>query len=256
MAKNLNLALPRLKTLAKAGDAEPKRKAKPAVKAPPESATTEQTPTVKPPPEKTAAVFSYVVASTCLDAQGRLRQLGSGPNYQGGLITLTTCKRRMRAALEVEAWPGQWIVGLSGNGLHEGRQWLVFVTQIERAFASHAELVKALPPEVRRAKSSRLSVHGDLFEPLRAVTDEEALEPGNYHPPIVGHLHQKPEKWHKDIHYPSWQRPAALLVGDPKRSFLWTEPTLFYRGEGGQLRQGYKKWLNLSEFVKRLEVAR
>lgn len=237
MKKNLNLSLPRLKALAKA------------------SAKTNAA-TRSPNASKEGAapdVFVYVTASTRLDEAQRLRQRGSGPNFGADLITLTTCKHRMRAALGVEEWPGQWIVGLTSSGLHEGRQWLFFATQIERAYASHAELARALPQPVREAKSSRLHVHGDLFEPLRHLGEGEALDPANYHAPRDGHRHEAPERWHRDIHHATWQRPAALLVGDPARSFLWTEPILFYRG---QLTQGYKKWPSLSEFVRELAAAR
>ena len=203
-------------------------------------------------PVTQSTVYCYIVATTDLDAESRMRQCGSGPNFQGGLISLSTCKHKMRAAREVDEWPGAWIVGLSSKGLHEGRQWLFFLTQIERAYGSHAELWDALSPDVREAKSAQKHVHGDVYRPLRAAKAAPHM-PESYHPPREGHRHEQPKQWHKDIGHRSWNRPAALLVGDPQKSFLWTEPMLCYKGE---MTRGYTKWSNLVEFLSRIEAAR
>lgn len=232
MVEHLNSPLSRLRALAKGEPRQPRL----------QSTDT---------PIKIPAVYSYVVATTDLDEEARLRQSGSGPNFQGGLITLATCKHQMRAALSVEEWPGAWIIGLSSSRLHEGKQWLFFVTQVERAFGSHAEAWRALPSAAREAKSAQRHFHGDLFEPLKTA-QAEPLSPKSYRPPLPGHRHEKPEQWHRDVNHRSWNRPAALLVGDSQNSFLWTEPTLYYRGV---MTQGYKKWPSLSDFIEQLKEA-
>lgn len=198
-------------------------------------------------------VYAYVMISSQLDQQDRLRQRGSGPNFAAGLITLTTCKHQLRAARDVADWPGAWIIGLSGRRIQGGRHWVCFATQIEQAFASHLELWKAVSTEVREAKAADASIHGDLFRPRRGTTAANAFDPDSYRAPIKGHRHEAPEKWGKDVSYRRWNRPAALLVGDPDRSFLWSEPSLFYRSD---LAQGYKKFGNLSEFLENVEVVR
>src|SRR5438270_714249 len=40
--------------------------------------------------------YMYTMTSIVLES-GRLEQSGSGPNFEGGLITLCTCKHSMRA---------------------------------------------------------------------------------------------------------------------------------------------------------------
>jgi hypothetical protein len=50
-----------------------------------------------------------------------------------------------------------------------------------------------------------------------------------YVPPSRNHCHA--ETWAKDIDYQGVQaRHAALLVGDPQKSFLWNRPMIYYLG--------------------------
>lgn len=233
MAANMNATLSRLKCVV-AADSADRGKPRPGV------------------PTESSPLYSYVVATTNLDTELQIRQAGSGPNFQGGLITLTTCKHRLRAARGVDDWRGVWVAGLSRKGLHEGRQWVFFMMKVAQAYASHADLWQALPSTVREAKSARQHPHGDLYEPLGFGSDAPH-SPESYHAPCTGHRHEKPELWHKDIGYMNWKRPAALLVGDPDKSFLWSEPMLCYRGS---MTQGYKKWSSVTDFLRCLEVAR
>jgi hypothetical protein len=211
----------------------------------------------QPVKQQPTSVYSYVVTSIHLDEEQRLRQRGSGPNFQGGRITLCTCKHRMRAALEVEQWPGQWIVGLSSRRRYQNRHWLVFITRVQEAYASHAELWQALPAAARRAKSARQHIHGDLFEPRERAKAKSLqaspFDPESYHDPIEGHRHELIEQWQKDVASEAWGRRSALLVGDPAQSWIWTEPRLFYKRD---MTQGYTKFPSLPEFLAQLEEAR
>ena len=55
-------------------------------------------------------VYCYIV-TTVKDAGGEFAQVGTAPNFQGGLVTLCTCKGQMRAGRDVHAWEvgGMWI---------------------------------------------------------------------------------------------------------------------------------------------------
>jgi hypothetical protein len=57
-------------------------------------------------------VYAYVMSSVVLDG-GNLLQRGTGPNFQGGYITLCTCKHRMRTTLPADQWPGIWVAGFT-----------------------------------------------------------------------------------------------------------------------------------------------
>lgn len=59
--------------------------------------------------------FSYIVKSVKTDDSGQqFEQHGSAPNFQGGRLTLCTCKHQMRTSLDCKAWPGNM-----GRRVHE-----------------------------------------------------------------------------------------------------------------------------------------
>jgi hypothetical protein len=56
--------------------------------------------------------YTYVISSV-RHRDNRFIQTGSGPNFQGGFITLCTCKHHMRSARDAEDWPrllGSWLL--------------------------------------------------------------------------------------------------------------------------------------------------
>jgi hypothetical protein len=192
-----------------------------------------------------ALLYSYIVASIKLHGSNFV-QTGSGPNFQGDLITLCTCKRRMRTALDACNWPGVWIAGLSGKAEMYG---LVYLMKVCRAFESQYKLWKWLSPEVRQAKSACLHRLGDVFEPINDnIPPKEQVVPKNYRLPHKYHSHALEEEWHKDISYQGFGgRSHILLVGDPEMSFLWSEPIVQYKRP---LHPRTKKWKNLLEFLE------
>ncbi len=173
-------------------------------------------------------VYRYVITSVDNDS-GRFVQRGSGPNFQGNMITLCTCKHRMRTYLSPEAWKDKWVAGFTGLGAGRGRNALVYLTKVAHAYESHFDLWYSdeIPDETKRAKSAMLSRHGDLLEPVGESVDP--YDPLSYHPPHEAHSHSKNDSWHSDVRYTGGRcvREAALLVGDPEHSFLWDRPTLF-----------------------------
>lgn len=188
--------------------------------------------------DKSDAVYAYVMSTVVMES-GQLLQTGTGPNFQGGCITLCTCKHRMRTSLECEDWPNKWIAGFTS--LDCGRHhWLFYLARVKEAHASQSELwySKSLPEESLEAKSAKYFPLGDLYEPKSERGS--VFVPTNYHMPILGHRHHKvanDPKWQIDIDYRKKElkvkakRQPSLLIGDPEFSFLWRKPVLYVEGK-------------------------
>ena len=56
----------------------------------------------------------YVV-TTVKSRNGRLHQAGSGPNFQGDLMTLCSCKHEMRAYPDIRSLERVWIAGYTAS---------------------------------------------------------------------------------------------------------------------------------------------
>ena len=199
--------------------------------------------------EHNGVTYGYVIATVKKTQTGNFRQEGCGPNFLGNLITLCTCKHRMRTFLNPQGWAGKWIAGFTGASVNPREDELVYLTKVEHAFPSHYQLWSSgkIPTETLRAKAARMERFGDLFEPLnlqKEMTEQESRDWRNYHPPAENHCHhpqQAPGQWKSDIFYPKGcsGRPAALLVGDPQLSFLWRRPSIKLKG---MLHRGQRKW--------------
>jgi hypothetical protein len=177
--------------------------------------------------------FCYVVRTVRL-INGVLVQTASAPNFDGGYITLSTCKHSMRATMPTEAWlRGVWIASMSSWDLESSKQQsLVYLMRVGESYGSHFELVQSLKDSGRtvtlKAKASTTNRRGDVMIPASAE-----LSPGEYRsvpayvPPMVGHAHREDAcktDWEDDIAYVSrGGTPAALLVGDPDFSFTWSK---------------------------------
>jgi len=171
------------------------------------------------------SIYYYVVTSI-RRRNGEFIQKGCGPNFQGGLITLCTCKHRMRTSVDIDEWKGTWIAGFTTSSAGKGRNFLVYLMRVEHAFASHHDLwfSTAISSETKRAKAVHLDRFGDIFRPRNKTTDPRATN--SYLPPCKDHCHA--ERWEKDVSYEGYGgRRAALLVGDLTRSFLWNRPLLY-----------------------------
>ncbi len=184
-----------------------------------------------------ADVYCYIVA-TIRQKDGCFFQTGSGPNFQGDLITLCTCKHLMRSFLEAQDWRGKWIAGFTGVEAGQGRNHLVYLMKVAYAFRSHYALwvSDAISPITKCAKAADHDRFGDLYQPLhRGFCDEFAYQ--SYHPPVANHVHCEGSAWQRDIGYQSrWGHRASLLVGDSDDSFLWDRPGPYlpYRLHRGQ----------------------
>jgi hypothetical protein len=198
---------------------------------------------------ETGLVYGYVVASIDYK-RGTFVQTGCGPNFQGDLITLSTCKHLMRSRLELADWPGVWIAGFTGVNQVPGERlnYLFYVMRVADAYPSHRDLWYKLPDTVRQAKAARLNPLGDLYQPHKSGGDP--FDPGTYEPPCSDHSHFPKNGWHKDIHYEGYGgRPPLLLVGDRQFSFLWDRPVIAYPPPMHPRTKNH----NLSNLLKRLK---
>lgn len=185
-------------------------------------------------------VYCYIVA-TVKGAGGMFMQVGTGPSFQGGLVTLCTCKGQMRASKrDVDAWRDTWIAGVTGAGAGPlGKGHLFYLMRVEHAFASHRDLwnwLAAHAPKAARAKAADSHPLGDVFRPRDPGGDP--YDAHGYIPPRHDHGHRAGDRWHTDVDESYYGRRPALLVGDPRYSFLWSEPRVPVRlhvGRGWKL---------------------
>jgi hypothetical protein len=194
-------------------------------------------------------VYLYVIASIAYRDR-RFRQRGTGPNFQGGLITLCTCKHFMRSSMDVCEWRGKWIAGFTSKTCVKEPQegnYLVYLMKVSEAFESFDKLWNNnIPDKTKKAKAAHLHRLGDVYKPTH-----EGIKPykaDEYEPPCTNHSHS--ECWRTDIEYGSGHsgRHAALLVGDKKKSFLWDKPKIRYPR---QLPRNCQK-LKLNDLLDRL----
>src|SRR2546426_12367289 len=149
-------------------------------------------------------VYAYIVTTIKTTPDFQLCQTGSGPNFDGGRITLCTCKHKDRATFHRSSdpndpWKNVWVAGLSSKSEDPSRS-LAYLMCVERSFLSQLELWRFLPGGCRRAKSASKSELGDLFEPKAAAVNDPYNPAHYYCPPFGGHVHSSkdwPNQWHR-----------------------------------------------------------
>ncbi len=149
-------------------------------------------------------VRSYKMTSVAPDERGQFEQYGSGPNFQGGCLTLCTCAHQIRVEKRIaDEWKGWWLAGFTSPRLC-GRIWLFYLAHVECAYPTAASLWAALPANLRQAKATRRNRLGDAFEPNPASSCADPFDAAHYHPPMVGHSHHETasdDNWKKDIEF-------------------------------------------------------
>jgi hypothetical protein len=196
-----------------------------------------------------SCVYCYIIKSV-KNIDGSLQQKGCAPNWQGGIITLCTCKHFMRTFLETADWKGKWIAGFTSvNDGVDKKNALVYLMQVKDAFESHFDLWDNLPANTRKVKSAHENVLGDVFEPQKTLAIMDRNSHFTYCPPHGSHAHIKENSWHQDIEYRRNNRNAALLVGDTENSFLWDKPHVV---ANNQLSRGQKK-MSLKDFFDSIQ---
>lgn len=183
----------------------------------------------------------YTVETTkFIEKSNNVEHKGSGPNLEGGLATLCTCKHSMRLNHTCEDWKGRWILGLTSRAKSKGfsgKHYLLYMMKVEKAFGSHKEMYEYL--EINNRKSLRIknaieNPLGDIFQPTDTCTD--FTDPSMYKKPHSKHSHGYGEitDWHRDIAYTK-NKCAPLLLGDKTNTFVWPKPMIIFdknRGPG------------------------
>jgi len=206
--------------------------------------------------------YSYVVRTVKWDHdKATFKQQGSAPNFQGDVLTLCTCKHQMRASQAVEDWQGVWLVGFTSRTIYDGKHWLFYLARIETAHESHADLWTSMMPASRRAKAAHVNYLGDLFKPKTPLPTADArFSPFRYFSPHQ-HAHRWRDEdgwhndWHNDINYylaDKFGHPP-LLVADPRRTFIWNEPMIYFAQDHCR---NYLKWSSLQELMALLRGVR
>lgn len=199
----------------------------------------------------------YTVASTKLE-NGIIRHMGSGPNLEGGLATLCTCKRSMREAQSKEYWQERWILGLTSRAKSNGFgsvHYFLYLMKVGVAFDSHFQLYSYLEEHNINAlniKNAVLSPLGDIYErefkePLE-LGELDYRNPRKYKFPHFHHSHGHTvnEEWESDI------VSTPLLLGDINQTYVWQKPMIIFKENRGS---GNKK-MTMSELLSDSFVAR
>jgi hypothetical protein len=204
----------------------------------------------------TGRTYSYVVRTVSFDDDSaNFEQNGSAPNFQGGMLTLCTCKHQMRATGSSVDWKDVWVAGFTSRTIHKGRHWLFYLAKIDASYDSHADIWKSMAASARKAKAADSHFLGDIFSPKKPLpTGIARHSPSRYVTPSV-HTHRQhrgDKGWHNDINYylASKYGHPALLVADPTNTFLWDEPMIYFANDHCR---NYHKWLTLPQLVSRLE---
>lgn len=184
------------------------------------------------------------------------RHIGSGPNFQGGLISQCTCRHDIRAKwYSLKEWKSKWIAGITSK-TNLGASYLFYLIKVQKTFSSYKSLFDyytQIDPQIIEAKSAEVNRLGDLYIPNEHITDLYDLDNYRYHPE---HSHRDEKNRLKDINYPKYtqhymksgtSKHATLLLGDPNHSYLWSKPLMKFRKDNAP-RSG--KYDSLTEFLQ------
>lgn len=201
-------------------------------------------------------VRSYKMTTVCPDDRGQFEQYGSGPNFQGGCLTLCTCAHQIRAEKRNPGdWNGSWLAGFTSPRLC-GRTWLFYLAQVEEFYLTAASHWAALPANLRQAKSTQRNRLGDAFQPNPASSCAGPFDADHYHPPMIGHSHHvdaTDENWKKDIEFlnSKFERHSVYLVANPELTFLWQTPTMYLKDHPRN-----RAWGSVGTLLSKLTMAK
>jgi hypothetical protein len=203
-------------------------------------------------------VLAYVVR-TCksvfggVSSEPHLEHTGSGPNIEGGRITLCTCKHKMRTSPvfeEKNAKSRIWIAGFSSS-VGVGENWLFYLMRVGEKFDSQKQIYERLQasPDVLKAKLATKNELGDIFEPKTPC--HKPLDPGNYRKPHASHSHIKDDNWKRDIYSEYNGRHPKMLLGEDGYSYCYPIGKILLDARK-PMSQGYRR-LSGCEFLSRLK---
>lgn len=155
---------------------------------------------------------------------GEFRQTRSGPNWQGGIATLSTCKHHLRTTNR--DWHGVWMAGFTPMVC--GGNFLLYVGRVQGVYCSMLGLWQALrATPAGEAHNARTDPLGDVYEPAPDHGDPYSVAsyqlPHPQHVRRVEYYKDGTPKWHRDIHYANRQgRVPRLFILEP--FYLYTRP--------------------------------
>ncbi len=200
-------------------------------------------------------VYFYVI-TTIAYRDGQFVQTGTGPNFQGGRITLCTCKHYMRSLLSTQEWERKYIAGFTSINCvqNERRNFLVYFMKVSNAFDSFYDLCSNnIPGGIINAKSAHVHRLGDIYRPLHENIGPYVAD--DYEAPCPNHA--RGECWRTDIEYSreyrNGEHRAKLLVGSKKQSGSWSRPTTYFNNPDrpNGIGAGHRR-LPLNEFLREL----
>ncbi len=205
-------------------------------------------------------VYVYVVSTTYIKKRNNrwiIIQKGTGPNFEGCLLTLTNCKHSMRCNVRDDLEKGKkvWIAGFTSKNKKKnpfGKYFLFYLMKIGHYEVSFRDLWYYLAryyPGALNVKNACKNPLGDIYKPKSDCNNP--YNPNCYLPPIrdqnIIHVHHRCTTyqgnsscqnscnkkilgcWRKDISYicknNNSQYPA-LLIGDKNFSYLWSKPLI------------------------------
>lgn len=204
-----------------------------------------------------AVTVHYYIITTIKFEDGNFRQTGSGPNLEGDLITLCTCKHKMRAG---NMEKGDWIAGMVSRNKtkikeKEARNCLFYLIRIKELFDHQFDLQNYLQQEYPNSlikKYATINKLGDIF--LMKNSNEDYYDVKNFVTP-KGHCHYEDGVWHKDIEqyeYKYKKSPHKLVVADINHSYVWNIPKIGLKKKYQILNRGNKD-LDMKDFLIKLE---
>lgn len=173
--------------------------------------------------------------------QDVIKHTRSSPQWEGGLVTYSTCKHLMRTYSR-ETWVGTWLVGLapaqcaSNCMLYAGRVFLEFPSNYELS-----AWVRQNCPTAWEAKQADNNPRADLYTPSRTLELAEQWNHNNYEAPpnhtrslelykkSPGSTSERPDgkvpKWWRDLEYLQRGHRPRVFVLQP--CWLFSGPALW-----------------------------
>lgn len=170
-----------------------------------------------------------------------LKHTRSSPNWDGGLVTYSTCKHYMRTANR-PTWKGVWLAGLCPKDCADNT--VLFVGKVSAQFEGNYHLSSYLldhAPEVRETKLALTNPRGDVYTPLRKLYGADRYDHYNYEPPqnhtrsvefykkSPGSTSDRPDgkvpKWWRDMEYVAHGRQPPSFILSPV--WLFSKPTVW-----------------------------
>lgn len=179
--------------------------------------------------------------------EGILQQTRSSPNFEGGIVTYSTCKHNMRTYNKPKGWAGIWIGGLCPAECE--RNCLLFVGRVAMQHRSNyglGKFLKKVYPYVWRIKQADTNPRGDIYTPKRTSGFMESTvaqlydhnnfeEPPNhtrsteFYKKSPGSVSEREDgkipKWWRDIEYLYRSRRPPSFILSP--CLLFNKPVLW-----------------------------